>query len=390
MVDALKIRRTRLKNITLLGLGKVSAGESRYIAPVILRSHTGQGQTFPTNELVLKNLTNYVPRICSDVLNKLYLQNLEFADDYISGSQPIHMVIGADLYGSILQNGLRKGHPNKPIARNSAFGWILSGKTIDFTSKKPLGNLTEVVAHHCVSNVDLNKSLQNFWGIEEIPRVKHLIQSELECEAHFQSSHSRRPDGRYVVRLPLISGSPINIGNSLKLAERSMASLSKTCALVRSYKPVSLMFFCNGRHFDLFMLRILLECIDKILIHKSDRDYQRILWTSIPDSGPVAYRLNTLRYGTASILYLALRVIRQFVEDKGSAFPLASDVLLRQIYISDCIFVLIPKNKFSRFEKKLELSLAKGNFNCENGQVIPPHCFGILIPLITVSILKSH
>ena len=51
-----KIRPTRLKDITLLCLGSVSSGESRHIAPVMLRSRTGQGQTFSTNPLVLKNL----------------------------------------------------------------------------------------------------------------------------------------------------------------------------------------------------------------------------------------------------------------------------------------------------------------------------------------------
>ena len=71
------------------------------------------------------------------------------------------MLIGTDHYGSILQNGLRQGHPNEPLAQNSAFSWIISGKTINISSKKLLGNLTEVVAHHCVSNVDLNKSIQN-------------------------------------------------------------------------------------------------------------------------------------------------------------------------------------------------------------------------------------
>ena len=46
LVNSLKIRPTRLKDITLLGLGSVSASESRYIAPVMQRSRTGQGQTF--------------------------------------------------------------------------------------------------------------------------------------------------------------------------------------------------------------------------------------------------------------------------------------------------------------------------------------------------------
>ena len=75
LVNAFKIRPARLNDITLLGLGSVSAGESHYMAPVVLCSRTGQGQTFSKNALDVKNLTNYVPGVCFDVLDKLYLPN---------------------------------------------------------------------------------------------------------------------------------------------------------------------------------------------------------------------------------------------------------------------------------------------------------------------------
>ena len=98
------------------------------------------------------------------------------------------------------------------------------------------------------------------------------------------------------------------------------------------------------------------------LIHKSDRDYQRILWTSISDSEPVAYRLNTVTYGTASAPYLALRVIRQLVEDEGSSFPLASDVLLRQIYIDDCLFGADSEEQILKIREEVRTLLGKGKF----------------------------
>lgn len=80
----------------------------------------------------------------------------------------------------------------------------------------------------CASNGDLNKTIQQFWEIEEVPCVSKLTQLEQECELHFKNTHSREKDGRYKVRYPFKSGPPINIGNSRKYAEKSLLNLSKT------------------------------------------------------------------------------------------------------------------------------------------------------------------
>ena len=56
----------------------------------------------------------------------------------------------------------------------------------------------------------------------------------------------------------------------------------------------------------------------QILIDERDRDYQRILWTSKLKSEPIAFRLNTVTYGTAAAPFLVLRVFRQLVLDEGS------------------------------------------------------------------------
>jgi len=46
----------------------------------------------------------------------------------------------------------------------------------------------------------------------------------------------------------------------------------------------------------------------------------------------------TVTYGTASAPFLALRVIRQLVQDEGQAFPLAVPVLQDHIYVDDVLF----------------------------------------------------
>ena len=76
----------------------------------------------------------------------------------------------------------------------------------------------------------------------------------------------------------------------------------------------------------------------QILVDPRGRDYQRILWRSSIDCRPIDYRLNTVTYGTRSAPYLALRVIKQLIDDEGANFPLASTVLRHDTFVDDLLF----------------------------------------------------
>ena len=88
------------------------------MAPIKTRSRSGQG-IFSTHALNLDNLTNYVSTVSNDILSKPKLQNLDLADDDVTGTQHIHVIIGADLYGSLLLEGLRKGRFDEPVVQNT-------------------------------------------------------------------------------------------------------------------------------------------------------------------------------------------------------------------------------------------------------------------------------
>lgn len=76
----------------------------------------------------------------------------------------------------------------------------------------------------------------------------------------------------------------------------------------------------------------------QIVVNSQDTDYQRILWRPNSHSPIQSYRLLTVTYGTASAPYLALRVLQQLADDEESAFPLATQILRRHIYVDDCVF----------------------------------------------------
>ncbi|XP_029157905.1 uncharacterized protein LOC114930318, partial [Nylanderia fulva] len=75
----------------------------------------------------------------------------------------------------------------------------------------------------------------------------------------------------------------------------------------------------------------------QIQIHSDDRQYQLILWRTIPNELVHTYSLNTVTYGTACAPYLAQRVLKQLSIDESSRFPLAQAILQNEIYVDDVL-----------------------------------------------------
>jgi len=86
------------------------------------------------------------------------------------------------------------------------------------------------------------------------------------------------------------------------------------------------------------------------------------VWRSSPGEFITEYRLLTVTYGTATALYLALRVFDQFMEDEGTEFPPAVLVLCHQTYIDDCAFGANDKVLAGQMRDQLIELLKKGGF----------------------------
>ncbi|XP_011860374.1 PREDICTED: uncharacterized protein LOC105557673 [Vollenhovia emeryi] len=100
----------------------------------------------------------------------------------------------------------------------------------------------------------------------------------------------------------------------------------------------------------------------QILLHSSDRDYQRILWR-FSSSDPISeYRLNTVTYGEACAPFLAVRCVRQLAESEADQFSEASKVLLSDLYVDDIITRVENENQAIELISQLEALLNKGGF----------------------------
>jgi len=70
-------------------------------------------------------------------------------------THPIHLLIGADLYGTLLLNEIKQGPIGTPTAQRTALGWIISGPTgsVDFVT---------VYSLNCTLNPSIDSLLQKF------------------------------------------------------------------------------------------------------------------------------------------------------------------------------------------------------------------------------------
>ncbi|XP_029178118.1 uncharacterized protein LOC114945928 [Nylanderia fulva] len=209
--QALRTKRQRA-NLQIKCFGEKFTGTAKSRLTLRLTPRSKADPSFPLEAYVYQRITSYAASQVQPFETWPHLQGLSFADPDPSSHHQIHLLIGADLYGSLLLRDIRQGPIGTPTAQLTALGWVLSGPT---TSRSTASAEASVL--NCVSNQDIHLLLQKFWEEEEIPHPLPLTEEEERCEAHFVANHYRNSQGRYTVRLPFKHDLPIEIGDSLSI-----------------------------------------------------------------------------------------------------------------------------------------------------------------------------
>ncbi|XP_071580298.1 uncharacterized protein, partial [Temnothorax nylanderi] len=183
-----------------------------------------QGPIFPFSGYVYQRITSYTASQQKPAAMWPHLRDLPLADPDPSCNHPIHVLIGADLYGSLLLDGLRQGPVGTPTGQLTIFGWILSGPA---GPARPAGESASVLS--CVSCEDTNSLIQSFWEDERIPSRTPLTEEDERCEKHFATTHSRDSLGRYIVRLPFKNGPP-RVGDTFRKASFLYSNMERRLA----------------------------------------------------------------------------------------------------------------------------------------------------------------
>ncbi|XP_076289809.1 uncharacterized protein LOC143213641 [Lasioglossum baleicum] len=255
LAQLLRAKKTR-RNVTISAVGGAHVETVRSSVEIHVSPVHSTTPSLVTTALVMPTLTAYNAQCTADPSSFQHLRDLQWADPVPTNSESIQMILGADLYGDVILDGIRKGRQGQPIAQNSIFGWVISGpipsssvdrdgssttnssfSCVEVSSCKKNRSSSIAFSHHCSSS--LESELRRFWEVEELPRCSPLSSTERQCEEHFMTTHSRNPDGRFVVRLPFTRDPPLEIGHSRHSAGRILFALTnkfrKDTELEREY-----------------------------------------------------------------------------------------------------------------------------------------------------------
>ncbi|XP_071575678.1 uncharacterized protein [Temnothorax nylanderi] len=222
LVQRLRLPRSRTR-VSIFGIGGSQSGSTRGKVSLNVTSET-TGATLTAVAFVLPRLTLYQGSTNKCRTTWPHLQGLPLANPRYAANDPVELLLGAEVCSTILEDGLRRGEPQTPIAQKTILEWILSGGC----------GATSLVGHlssfQGTADHDLAELVRRFWEQEsEPPASVTLTPEEEECEQHFVRTHERTPSGRYVVRLPFAS-TPKGLAETRKPAERLLTAMERKCA----------------------------------------------------------------------------------------------------------------------------------------------------------------
>ncbi|GFT81215.1 DUF1758 domain-containing protein [Nephila pilipes] len=75
----------------------------------------------------------------------------------------------------------------------------------------------------------------------------------------------------------------------------------------------------------------------QIEINPEERHFQKFLWKQGPNEPVQIYKLKKVTYDTIPACYLFTRVLKQLVIDEEDNFPIAANIVRRDVYLDDIL-----------------------------------------------------
>ena len=184
------------QNTTISGVAGLSSSSRQALTNVTISS-TRADSKFNVTAIVVPRVTCDLPvHPIAFSSSWTHLYDIPFADPDFGCPGRVDILLGVDVFTAALLHGRRVGPSCTPVAFETVFGWVLAGST-DQSTSEPVA-----LSHHTFVTAD-DDLLRRFLEIEE--NTKHeanLSPEERSVVQHFEMSHRRAPDGRFIVPLP--------------------------------------------------------------------------------------------------------------------------------------------------------------------------------------------
>ena len=203
------------QQVRIFGLGAKDELQHRGTTDFLITPK--RAAAIPVRAFVMSKLTNILPSRKVSTSSFKHLSNLKLADPTFNTPSGIGMLIGAELYETIMLDARIKEN-NNVTYRDSLFGWVVIGGSPSVSIQA----LTTCLSS--MSSIPEEETLKKFWEIEDLPQGHHFTKEEQACEQHFQQTTTRNEDGLFIVKLPFKEDA-IPLGDSFQQAKRRLETL---------------------------------------------------------------------------------------------------------------------------------------------------------------------
>ena len=137
------------------------------------------------------------------------MKGLTLADPMFHQKGNVDIILGQDVLEDIMLPAMIKGPKGLPMAQDTNFGWVLSGRYDKATTQ----------ALQCFSSTITDDGifdLSSFWKLETLTPIRKLTSDEIYCEEIFDTTGTTTTNGQYVVKIPFKSdeNGPSKLGES--------------------------------------------------------------------------------------------------------------------------------------------------------------------------------
>lgn len=211
----------------LLGIQSSLSNSNGCVSVEIPVSHLDdKSQHLKIKLYVVNSVTRHLPIDEFDIKQYHEFSHLPLADPNCGTPQEIDALFGINVWIHILKPGVIKSTDELAAAQQTLFGWVIYKRANDYdtSTKKAVLHATAVIEKDNL--VELSRTLQRFWTVEDLPQANTLTLEERECEEIFKKFHFRDPSGRYIVHLPFNSKLPL-LGKSKSIALKQFFAMER-------------------------------------------------------------------------------------------------------------------------------------------------------------------
>lgn len=214
LVQQLKLKPKKLM-IPLQGAGQFNLQSKAYVDLKIMPAENGSSSGEWVRAGVLNTISNPLPLEKFECSDWEHIQGLPLADTTFNVPGDVDLLLSVEFMARIEREGFKRDdtNSNRPVARNTTFGWIIYGGLPDAFKK-----MNMIVSHLSVSeNQKIADNLERLWKVDDVTERTLMTEEEKLCKKIFDETVTRSKDGRYIVTMP-IKNDPPKLGNSLGAA----------------------------------------------------------------------------------------------------------------------------------------------------------------------------